>query len=128
MTAFGKHGARCDGCGVFSTNRDGYYIRKNGMAGTISNRGRECDHDYCDDCEGGLAPDHACPKCGTLPDGTDRPVVTSRGPLKPSVVKAMAVICPTCGALPDLACGVAIGGGPDVHPRRVTLGLRAHRG
>jgi hypothetical protein len=73
MSRFGRRGARCDGCGIISRDEQGYYVnRATGTGGNITNHGRECPHDYCDECEDGLAPRYACPKCGVRPDASDR--------------------------------------------------------
>lgn len=70
MTAFGKivkgrSGTRCDGCGRISKDRDGYYFdRKLKQGGTISSKGRECAHDFCDQCEENNPDENVCPKCG----------------------------------------------------------------
>jgi hypothetical protein len=68
MTAFGKivrgrSGSRCDGCGRISKDQDGYYVDKTGRGGNISSKGRECNHDFCDQCEENNPPAPACPKC-----------------------------------------------------------------
>lgn len=69
MTAFGKvargrSGSRCDGCGRISKDAHGYYFDKQlQQGGNISSKGRECEHDFCDECEGQNAPAPACPKC-----------------------------------------------------------------
>ena len=69
MSRFGKNGTRCDGCGIFTTDRDGYYRRPGGGGGTIGSYGRSCEHDYCDACENEHAPAYACRHCGARPDG-----------------------------------------------------------
>lgn len=69
---------RCDGCGIISSDRDGYYRRDHRLpdnsggsieSGNISSHGRDCEHDLCDACD---ATAHevaggACPKCGAKP-------------------------------------------------------------
>lgn len=70
MTAIGKiirgrsRRVRCDGCGRISSDREsGYYIDKSGKGGNISSRGRECEHDFCDQCEAKNPGEDVCPKC-----------------------------------------------------------------
>lgn len=56
---------RCDGCGRISSDEYGYYFdREKQRSGNISSKGRECQHDFCDECEDKNAPTHNCPKCG----------------------------------------------------------------
>lgn len=56
MSAFGKHGTRCDTCGKFSKNRTtGEYTRKDGSCGYIWPEDNELPNgrvgkDICDDC------------------------------------------------------------------------------
>ena len=75
MTAFGKvirgrSGVRCDGCGRISNDRDGYYFdKKLGKGGTISSQGRECEHDFCKECEAKNQHPNKCPKCGRVTPG-----------------------------------------------------------
>lgn len=55
---------RCDGCGRISRDSHGYYLdRKLNKGGNISGHGRECRHDFCDECESKNEPAPACPKC-----------------------------------------------------------------
>lgn len=69
MSAFGKKGVRCDGCGKIANNRDGEYVVKGSPnACYINSHGRDCPHDFCETCEEALAPDYACPKCGVKPE------------------------------------------------------------
>lgn len=70
MTAVGKvipgrnRPVRCDGCGRISSDRDqGYYVDKSGRGGNITSRGRDCAHDFCDQCEEENPAPPACPKC-----------------------------------------------------------------
>ncbi len=74
MSAVGKiikgraRRTRCDGCGRISSDRDGYYFDKETRSGGyINNHGRDCEHDFCKQCEDKLAPEYACPKCGVKP-------------------------------------------------------------
>jgi hypothetical protein len=61
-------GYRCDGCGRFSGDRNGYYFdKKLQSGGTINSKGRECQHDFCRECESKNSEPYACPKCGALP-------------------------------------------------------------
>lgn len=56
MSAFGKHGTRCDTCGKFSRNKlTGEYTRKDGSCGYIwpednAIEGGDPKRDICDDC------------------------------------------------------------------------------
>lgn len=58
MSAFGKHGTRCDTCGKFSKNpTTGEYIRKNGSAGyiwpeyeNVASVTIENGRDICEEC------------------------------------------------------------------------------
>ena len=60
MTQFRKNGVRCDGCGRISMDSHGeYYNTLTKTCGNISSHGRECKHDYCDEC----LSDGACPNC-----------------------------------------------------------------
>lgn len=70
MTAFGKfirgrgYGARCDGCGRISSDADGYYFdKKLQRSGRISSKGRECRHDFCNECEKSNPEPPACLLC-----------------------------------------------------------------
>lgn len=72
MSTFGKRikartGRRCDGCGKFTRNITGEYLRKNDSAGYINHHGRDCEHDFCEECEEKILPDYACPICGINP-------------------------------------------------------------
>lgn len=80
MTAVGKviqgrSRVRCDGCGRISSDRDqgAYFDRERGGWGSISSRGRECEHDFCDECEPrlNLPPLHKCCKCGRSPNAIE---------------------------------------------------------
>jgi len=72
MTAIGKiiqgrsRRVRCDGCGRISSDREqGYYVDgPTGKGGTITSKGRECEHDFCDQCEEKNPDPDVCPKCG----------------------------------------------------------------
>lgn len=67
MSAFGKivkgrAATRCDGCGRISRDLYGYYFdRTLQLGGTISSKGRECEHDFCSQCE--EKNSEQCPKC-----------------------------------------------------------------
>lgn len=53
MSAFGKHGVRCDTCGKISKGRPtGEYTRQDGSVGYIWPEEGETDmgRDICDDC------------------------------------------------------------------------------
>ena len=50
MSAFGKHGARCDYCGKFSKNPRGEYVRKDGSAGYMWPDENDDTKDICSDC------------------------------------------------------------------------------
>lgn len=70
---------RCDGCGIISSERWGMYCHPTSGWGNISSQGRECTHDFCDECEKDHdAQDRACRRCGAFPDG-HVPVTTSGG-------------------------------------------------
>jgi hypothetical protein len=65
MSAFGKHGVRCDWCGKISTNLRGEYVRpiRNQwgvqLAGYIAMRkigGEDLGHDICQECNANLCP------------------------------------------------------------------------
>lgn len=50
MSAFGKHGVRCDSCGKISRGKTtGEYTRKDGSAGYIWPQDDD-SKDICDDC------------------------------------------------------------------------------
>lgn len=76
MTAFGKiikgraPGVRCDGCGRISKDDSGYYFdRKLNAGGNITSKGRECSHDFCDECEDKNPDSDYCPTCkNPVPD------------------------------------------------------------
>lgn len=54
---------RCDGCGRISSDAHGYYWPKGAPhGGNISSHGRDCEHDFCDECESRNGRN--CPKCG----------------------------------------------------------------
>jgi ribosomal protein L37E len=56
---------RCDGCGRLSSDPNGYYFDKAlNRGGTISGKGRECEHDFCRECEAENPSEDECPKCG----------------------------------------------------------------
>lgn len=60
---------RCDRCGVLSSNDSGEYHRP-GDSGAkyINSHGRNCPHDYCEECEDTFGrPWSRCPKCGISP-------------------------------------------------------------
>jgi hypothetical protein len=58
------YGVRCDGCGRISTDKDGYYFDKSlNYGGNISSQGRDCEHDFCNECERKVKPPYDCPKC-----------------------------------------------------------------
>jgi hypothetical protein len=61
----GRSKVRCDGCGRISSDRQsGYYFDKvTQRNGTISSKGRACEHDFCNECEAQNSPAPECPKC-----------------------------------------------------------------
>lgn len=60
-------GVRCDGCGMFTMNADGYYfIRETQMGGYIVSQSRDCEHDFCYDCENRNPDSCVCPKCKSV--------------------------------------------------------------
>lgn len=70
MSAIGKiergrsHRVQCDGCGRISSDVNGYYFdKKLQRGGTISSKGRECQHDFCHACEAKNLDEKTCPKC-----------------------------------------------------------------
>lgn len=73
MSAIGKivkgrcRGTRCDGCGKLTMNQDGEYSTDGIHSKYISNRGRNCEHDFCQECEEKLI-DYACSICGITPE------------------------------------------------------------
>jgi hypothetical protein len=51
MSAFGKHGVRCDSCGMISKGRPtGEYTRKDNSVGYIWPDESDDSKDICDDC------------------------------------------------------------------------------
>lgn len=91
MSVFGKvvkgrSKVRCDGCGRISSDpQSGYYLdRKTQKGGNISSKGRECEHDFCSECEAkNTAPEGDCPKCGAqypraMPTPTPAPTEDAR--------------------------------------------------
>jgi hypothetical protein len=52
MSAFGKHGVRCDKCGKIANNRSGEYLRKDMTCGYIMPEDNENggSQDICTDC------------------------------------------------------------------------------
>ena len=50
MSAFGKRGVRCDGCGMISNRQDGEYVIGN-RVGYINCQGHNSNEDLCERCD-----------------------------------------------------------------------------
>jgi hypothetical protein len=69
VSIFRTTGVRCDGCGLFSMDAQGYYVDAADKGGNITSHGRDCPHDFCDACDAKLYPSSSCLKCGIVVDG-----------------------------------------------------------